>query len=88
MSREYLTPGAYGKLPFWPEYLEVQVAHPSSRELKRWIHEGRHAAGLALRELGSPGALLLRRTRQDDNLFAADMARRVLDLPGAAGAVT
>lgn len=46
MSREYLTPGAYGKLPFWPEYLEVQVAHPSSRELKRWIHEGRHVAGL------------------------------------------
>ena len=46
MSREYLTPGAYGKLPFWPEYLEVQVALPSSRELKRWIHEGRHVAGL------------------------------------------
>lgn len=46
MSTEYLAPGCYGKLPFWPEYLEVQVAHPSSRELKRWIHEGRHAAGL------------------------------------------
>ena len=46
MSTEYLAPGCYGKLPFWPEYLEVQVVHPSSRELKRWIHEGRHAAGL------------------------------------------
>lgn len=41
----------------------------------------RRAAGLALRDLGSPGTLMLRRARGDENLFAADMARQVMELP-------
>jgi HEAT repeat protein len=73
---------ALGRIGHWPAAPAIALL------LRDRTWEVRHAAGLALRELGSPGALLLRRTRQDDNLFAADMARRVLDLPGAAGAVT
>jgi hypothetical protein len=41
----------------------------------------RRAAGLALRALGAPGAILLRRAKDDADLFASDMARQVLDLP-------
>jgi HEAT repeat protein len=73
---------ALGFMKHWP-------AAPAIAGLLRdrsW--EVRHAAGLALRDLGSPGLLLLRRSREDDNLFAADMARQVLDLPGTAGART
>ncbi len=47
--------------------------------------EVRRAAGLALRGLGGPGQLLLRRALADADPFAADMARQVLDLPGGAG---
>lgn len=39
----------------------------------------RRAAGLALRRLGGPGKLVLRRSLADDDRFAADMARLVLD---------
>jgi HEAT repeat protein len=41
----------------------------------------RRAAGLALRALGAPGAILLRRAKDDADPFASDMARQVLDLP-------
>jgi HEAT repeat protein len=71
---------ALGQIGHWP-------AAPAIAALLRdrsW--EVRHAAGLSLRDLGSPGLLLLRRSRADGNIFAADMARQVLDLPGAAGA--
>jgi len=44
----------------------------------------RREAGLALRALGAPGALFLRRTPKSDDRFAADMAQQVLDLPTAA----
>jgi hypothetical protein len=43
----------------------------------------RRAAGLALRAMGSPGAIFLRRYRNDGDEAAAGMARQVLDLPGA-----
>jgi hypothetical protein len=41
----------------------------------------RHAAGRALRRMGAPGALYLRRALADPDDFARDMARQVLDLP-------
>ncbi len=44
----------------------------------------RRAAGLALRSIGAPGVLFLRRTLKEDDAFAADMAQQVLDLPAAA----
>ena len=39
----------------------------------------RRAAGLALDELGAPGHMLLRRHLRDDDPFARDMARQMLD---------
>lgn len=47
MSGAYVEPGCYGKLPFWPEYLSENLAGASAREVKRWLHEGRAAAGLS-----------------------------------------
>jgi HEAT repeat protein len=44
----------------------------------------RRAAGFALRALGAPGALFLRRAVKGDDAFASDMAQQVLDLPAAA----
>ena len=44
----------------------------------------RRAAGLALRSIGAPGSLFLRRALKGDDRFAADMAQQVLDLPEAA----
>lgn len=41
----------------------------------------RRAAGLALRELGAPGELLLRRILLDEDRFAGDMARLMLETP-------
>jgi hypothetical protein len=46
--------------------------------------EVRRAAGTALRGLGAPGELLLRRVLQDDDRFAGDMARLMLELPPSA----
>jgi len=46
----------------------------------------RREAGLALRALGAPGSLFLRRAIKSDDRFAADMAQQVLDLPEAAAA--
>jgi HEAT repeat protein len=40
----------------------------------------RREAGLALAALGAPGTLFLRRALSDHDRFAADMARRVLDM--------
>ena len=45
--------------------------------------EVRREAGVALRGLGPPGELLLRRMSSDGDRFAADMARLMLDLPQA-----
>ena len=42
--------------------------------------EVRRAAAMALRGLGAPGELLLRRMLTDEDRFASDMARLVLDL--------
>ena len=44
----------------------------------------RRDAALALRAIGAPGALFLRRALKGDDAFAADMAQQILDLPAAA----
>jgi hypothetical protein len=45
----------------------------------------RREAGLALRALGAPGELLLRRAVAGEDRFGADMARLLLELPPAPG---
>ncbi len=44
----------------------------------------RRDAALALRAIGAPGALFLRRALKGNDAFAADMAQQILDLPEAA----
>ena len=44
----------------------------------------RREAGVALRRLGSPGMLFLRRALSARDAFAADAARQMLDLPDSA----
>ena len=66
---------ATGHLGHWPSSpaLTVLLRDPT------W--EVRRAAGLALGALGAPGNLLLRRSLNDPDPDAADMARLVLDRP-------
>lgn len=64
-----------GKLEHWPAGSQLALA------LRDQAWAVRRAAGLALRSLGSPGLVLLRRSTSDRDHFAADMARQVLDLP-------
>ena len=66
---------AVGRLGHWP-------AAPAIARLLRdpaWVVRSQSA--LALRRLGSPGLLLLRRALGDEDRFAADIARQVLDMP-------
>lgn len=44
----------------------------------------RRESGLALRAVGAPGVLLLRRALKGSDAFAADMAQLILDLPATA----
>jgi HEAT repeat protein len=44
----------------------------------------RRDAALALRALGAPGLLFLRRALKGEDAFAADMAQQILDLPATA----
>ena len=46
-SHDYLAVGCFGKLPFDREYLEVNVALPSSKALRAWIRDGRTIAGMS-----------------------------------------
>lgn len=68
---------ALGRMRHWPaaSRLAQLLAHP------RW--KVRHAAARALRIIGAPGVLLLRRARAGDDVASAEMARLVLDLPEA-----
>jgi hypothetical protein len=52
MSNETLPVGCFGKLPFWPEYLELRTGYPTSLSLKQWLHQGREEAGLSGEGLG------------------------------------
>jgi HEAT repeat protein len=69
---------ALGKLNHWP------AAPALARALRDRAWDVRREAGLALRALGSPGILLLRSSVSDEDAFAADMARQVLDIPESA----
>ena len=64
-----------GRMRHWPaaSRLSGMLAHP------RW--KVRHAAALALRSIGAPGVLLLRRARAGESSASAEIARLVLDLP-------
>ena len=66
-----------GRMRHWPAAtrLAAMLEHP------RW--KVRHASALALRTIGAPGLLLLRRARTGDSVAAAEIARLVLDLPDA-----
>jgi HEAT repeat protein len=60
-----------GRIGHWP-------AAPDIARMLRDSHwDVRRNAGFALRKLGSPGLLLLRRALTDEDRFAADMARLV-----------
>jgi hypothetical protein len=66
---------AIGRLGHWPSAFTVAklLRDPA------WVC--RSQAALALRRLGSPGHLFLRRALGDEDRFAADIARQVLDMP-------
>jgi hypothetical protein len=64
-----------GRLEHWPAGPRLLAALAD----RAW--SVRQRAALALRSLGAPGLLLLRRGLQDADPFARDMARQVLDLP-------
>jgi hypothetical protein len=69
-----------GRMQHW------QAASQLAERLRDPAWEVRRQAGLALRSIGAPGALFLRRALSGDDRFAADMAQLVLDLPDAAAA--
>ena len=67
-----------GRMEHW------QAASKLAECLRDETWRVRRDAGLALRAIGAPGALFLRRALKGDDRFAADMAQQVLDLPTAA----
>jgi len=69
---------ALGRMQYWAagSLLSDCLRDPAWRVRKE--------AGLALRAIGAPGTLFLRRALKSDDRFAADMAQQVLDLPAAA----
>jgi HEAT repeat protein len=69
---------AVGRLGHWPAALRLagMLRDPA------WLVRSQSA--LAMRRLGSPGVLLLRRALDDEDPFAADIARQVLDMPETA----
>lgn len=69
-----------GRMQHW------QAASQLAEGLRDRAWHVRRDAGLALRSIGAPGALFLRRALKGDDPFAADMAQLVLDLPEAAAA--
>lgn len=69
-----------GRMQHW------QAASQLADGLRDAAWHVRRDAGLALRSIGAPGALFLRRALNSDDRFAADMAQLVLDLPDAAAA--
>jgi len=66
---------AVGRLGHWP------AAPRLARMLRDATWVVRSQSALAMRRLGSPGMLLLRRALDDEDRFAADIARQVLDMP-------
>jgi len=67
-----------GRMQYW------QAGSQLAERLRDSAWRVRKEAGLALRAIGAPGTLFLRRAIKSDDRFAADMAQQVLDLPSAA----
>jgi HEAT repeat protein len=67
---------ALGQMGHWP------AASAIAGRLTDPAWDVRRAAGLALRTLGAPGTLFLRKALKSEDRFAADMAAAVLGLPG------
>ena len=67
-----------GRMQHW------QAASQLADSLRDSAWRVRRDAALALRAIGAPGALFLRRALKGDDAFAADMAQQILDLPTAA----
>jgi hypothetical protein len=70
---------ALGRLGYWPAAASLAL------RLRDRAWQVRSAAGLALRDFGAPGILYLRRALTDEDPFAADMARQLLDLSALVG---
>ncbi len=72
MAEEPLGLGCFGKLPFWPEYIDRSVGLPTALALRSWLHEGKEtSASLA-----------------DEDIACADVPirsrlRLLLGLPGS-----
>lgn len=64
-----------GKAGHWPAAASLAAMLAD----RSW--EVRRQAGIALRSLGSPGMLFLRRALSAEDPFAADAARQMLDMP-------
>ena len=67
-----------GRMQHWPAAAQLAEC------LRDSAWRVRRDAGLALRAIGAPGALFLRRALKGNDPFAADMSQQVLDLPAAA----
>jgi hypothetical protein len=67
-----------GRMQHW------QAASQLADSLRDSTWRVRRDAALALRAIGAPGALFLRRALKGNDAFAADMAQQILDLPEAA----
>ena len=66
---------AIAQLGHWPAAVML------GERLRDPAWDVRKEAGLALTRLGAPGQLVIRRALHDDDPFAADMARLVLEVP-------
>ena len=67
-----------GRMQYW------QAASQLSETLRDSTWRVRRDSALALRAIGAPGVLFLRRALKGNDAFAADMAQQILDLPEAA----
>ncbi len=67
-----------GRMQHWP------AASQLAESLRDRTWRVRRDAALALRAIGAPGVLFLRRALKGDDAFAADMAQQILDLPATA----
>lgn len=67
-----------GRMQHWP------AASQLAESLRDSTWRVRRDAALALRAIGAPGTLFLRRALKGDDAFAADMAEQILDLPATA----
>ena len=67
-----------GRMQHWP------AASQLAESLRDRTWHVRRDAALALRAIGAPGVLFLRRALKGDDPFAADMAQQTLDLPATA----